>query len=225
MQGTQYRPVTDLVTHESVSSRYGPSEVSMEPSQRRSTTPTLPRPGLNAALCDRVVRRPLTEPASSAVLADAVTQTVCEASAQVGSFANEASCAEGRSGILLQCVSVEPTVLTRLQTVEEEPDACQERVIRIPWGGRPDGSTPVIVPIKEAKALTRCTVRTNRTGAKKGSTARLKKGAKTGNSKQEQRVRTAGAESVSDGALETMHRFLIPVHRNLHIRAALYRQL
>lgn len=83
MQGTQFRPVTDLLTHESVSSRYGPSEVNTEPSQRRSTTPTLPRPGLNAASTDRVVRRPLTEAASTAVLADAVTQTVCEASAQV----------------------------------------------------------------------------------------------------------------------------------------------
>jgi hypothetical protein len=86
MQGSEYRPVTDLITHESVNCRYGPSEVSIEPSQRRCTTPTLPRPGLNAAQwCDRAVRRPLTEPiSSSAILADAVTQTVCEASAQVG---------------------------------------------------------------------------------------------------------------------------------------------
>lgn len=88
VQGAEYRPVTDLVTYENVSSRYGPSDVSIEPSQRRSTTPVLPRPGLSAAVvCDRAVRRPLTEAVpSSAVLADAVTQTVCEASAQVGSL-------------------------------------------------------------------------------------------------------------------------------------------
>jgi hypothetical protein len=85
VQGLEYRPVTDLVTYESVSSRYGPSDVSIQHSQRRCTTPTLPRTGLNAAQwCERAVRRPLTEAvSSSAALADAVTQTVCEASAQV----------------------------------------------------------------------------------------------------------------------------------------------
>ena len=84
-----------------------------------------------------------------------------------------------------------------VQTVEEEPGASQDRVIRIPWGGRPDGSTPVIVPIKEAKALTKCVVRTNRCGAKKGSTGRNNKGLKSGSRKQEQKVCRTVSKCVS----------------------------
>lgn len=81
-----------------------------------------------------------------------------------------------------------------MQTVEEDPGVSQDRVIRIPWGGRPDGSTPVIVPIKEAKALTKCTVRTSRCTAKKAGAARQKKGTKNRINGQEHKVRTAAAK-------------------------------
>jgi hypothetical protein len=92
------------------------------------------------------------------------------------------------------------------QTVEEEPYICQDRVIRIPWGGRPDGSTPVILPIKEAKALRRCTVKSNRRVTKKGA-ARSKNGCRTGSGKQEQKV--------CHSRIQTVH-MSAKSHRNPH---------
>lgn len=77
-----------------------------------------------------------------------------------------------------------------MQTVEEEPEVFQDRVIRVPWGGRPDGATPVIVPVSEAKALASCAARTTR-APKKGNTPRKKKAGKPSKMKQDKNARSA----------------------------------
>jgi hypothetical protein len=80
-----------------------------------------------------------------------------------------------------------------MQTEEEVADAAQDRVIRIPCGARPEGSTPMIVPITKAKLLRKGVVRQKRMTVKK---AREGAASQTKNAGKNAKCRHASATRV-----------------------------
>lgn len=156
-----FSPSVDLVSHESVQARQMPSsylEAGHFGGLRQSrASPLMEEPGR--------IRRPITQPCGPvAICADAKTQTVCEASAQVciktcaiGVFYTWPWHCEGcalkrlRVGMTLTASGWHIDSHGTPQTEDDNSGPPPERVIRIPSGARPSACTPVIVPVKSSR--------------------------------------------------------------------------